>query len=271
MTMPEIPDDLKVAQQDEDGPPLKVAICLPTHDMVPAGFMYDLANMAAFSGMTLIADDVADMSLMMMQGTIIQASREKLAQDALIADCTHLLWLDTDMRFPKDTLIRLLNRNKPIVGINYSKRKAPPDYTAFSSIDYNPETGRWGTKLPTRPDDYGLQEAAAIGFGVTLIQSRVFWDIADEEAGPGKPFFDFTHIGKGADWKGEDVYFCEKAKAAGYTTYVDADLSKRCAHVGQFEYRLDHVHAVEEAQAMDPHRTNVMVHGPEALEELNGS
>jgi hypothetical protein len=35
---------------------------------------------------------------------------------------------------------------------------------------------------------------------------------------------------------GEDIYFCNKAKAAGFDVWVDHDLSKEIAHIGIFHF-----------------------------------
>jgi hypothetical protein len=35
---------------------------------------------------------------------------------------------------------------------------------------------------------------------------------------------------------GEDIYFCIKAKDAGFDTWVDHDLSKGIKHIGQYVY-----------------------------------
>lgn len=218
------------------GPPIKVAICIPTHDMVPAGFMYDLTQMVGVWCATAVADEVSDLAINMVQATIVQAGREELAQQALLTDCTHLLWCDSDHRFPKDALHRLFAHNKDIVGINYSTRRFPPEYVAFEEIDTESRTLK---KLVTDENSTGLQKAAAIGFGLTLVKAKVFWEME-------KPWFDFKWIGPGADWQGEDVHFCTKARELGYEILVDADLSKECTHIGQFQYRLEHATVIEE-------------------------
>jgi hypothetical protein len=221
---------------DEQAPPIKVAICLPTHDMVPAGFMYDLTQMVGVWCATAVADNVSDLSMNMVQATIVQAGREELAQQAIVTDCTHLLWCDTDHRFPKDALHRLFKHNKDIVGINYATRRFPPEYVAFEEIDTEARTLK---KLVTDENSSGLQKAAAIGFGLTLVRAKVFWEME-------KPWFDFKWIGPGADWQGEDVHFCRKAAELGYDIWVDADLSKECTHIGQFQYRLEHATVLAE-------------------------
>lgn len=232
--------DVEEKQEEEKRIP-KVAICMPTHDMVPAGFMYDLANMVGFTAASGVADGIFDLAMNMNQGTIVHTSREDLAQQALMTDSDYMLWLDTDHRFPKDSLIRLLNHNKDIVGINYCTRRFPPQYVAFEEIDL---PNRLLKKLVTDENSTGLQKAAAIGFGLTLIRSNVFWDMAED-----KPWFDFKWIGPGADWVGEDVHFCQKAEKYGYDVWVDADLSKECSHIGQFNYRLDHAAVIADEAA----------------------
>lgn len=243
MTNPDItPEDLAALEAqavplgEEGTPPIKVAICLPTHDMVPAGFMYDLTEMVGVWCATAVADGISDLAINMVQATIVQAGREELAQQAILTDCTHLLWCDTDHRFPKDALPRLFAHNKDIVGINYSTRRFPPQYVAFEQVDAETRTFK---RLVTDSESTGLQKAEAIGFGLTLVKADVFWEME-------KPWFDFTWVGPGADWEGEDVHFCRKARELGYDIWVDADLSKECTHIGQFQYRLDHVEAIEE-------------------------
>lgn len=257
--MSEIPTLTLEDVRDPDAterPAMKVAICLPTHDMVPAGFMYDLAQLVGLTAASAVADNVFDLAVNMNQGTIIHASREDLAQQALMTDCTHLLWMDTDHRFPKDALLRLLSHNKDIVGINYSTRRFPPDFVAFEEIDLE---NRRSKKLVTDASSTGLQKAAAIGFGLTLIRSRVFWAMSED-----KPWFDFEWIGPGADWKGEDVHFCQKAAEHGFDTWVDADLSKECSHIGQFQYKLEHASVITEEQrkeareAMAEHKRKII-------------
>jgi len=251
----ELEKTVPVIGQGDDAPPIKVAICLPTHDMVPAGFMYDLTQMVGVWCATAVADGHSDLAINMVQATIIHAGREELAQQAILGEATHLLWCDTDHRFPKDALHRLFMHRKDIVGINYSMRRFPPDFVAFESIDVE---NRKLKKLVTDENSTGLQKAAAIGFGLTLVKTEVF--LAME-----KPWFDFTWIGPGAEWTGEDVHFCQKATELGYDIWVDADLSKECTHIGQFQYRLEHAACITEEQREEYREAD---EGEPALEQV---
>ena len=111
---------------------LSVAVCLPSRDQVCTGFMNDAFRLAGYFG----AKDVskgAKLWLFTSQGTLIANQRQELVFEALQAGCSHILFLDTDMRFPKDTLDRLLAHDEPIVAANYATRRMPVKTVAFSS------------------------------------------------------------------------------------------------------------------------------------------
>jgi hypothetical protein len=80
-----------------------------------------------------------------------------------------------------------------------------------------------------------------MGFGIVLIEARVF------EAMP-KPWFLFEYVetDDGPTFRGEDIYFCEKAKAAGFHPLVDHDLTKETAHVSSFPLTWESAVAIEE-------------------------
>lgn len=206
----------------------KIAIAIPTHDMVPALFMYDVAALAAYT-VAAMPEDVP-FGITMVSGTYVHAARQELADLALADGATHVLWLDSDMRFPRDSLVRLLKHNKPIVGINYAKRGVPSDFVAIK------EVGMPGEKLITGEDSTGLEEVEALGFGCVLMKTEVLRYLPDPKI---TPWFQNEHLGDGR-WMGEDVFFCRLLREARVSLLVDHDLSKACAHIGQFEYRCEH-------------------------------
>jgi hypothetical protein len=51
------------------------------------------------------------------------------------------------------------------------------------------------------------------------------------------PLFQFTQGGaEGVMTETEDVFFCRKAREAGFDIVIDHDLSKQCAHLGDWEF-----------------------------------
>lgn len=208
---------------------VRLLIALPTHDMVPAGFMFDYGNLMAYLGTVPQIEQVSSLVV----GTYIHNARNELASVAVKLDVTHILWLDTDMRFPKEAGIALIVRQKPIVGINYPTRTVPhvPIATKVTNIDQKSERPE---KLFTFKDSTGLEEVEAIGFGLVLMETRLLGDLE-------YPWFALPWNKEIKQMIGEDVYFCEKLREAGHKIYVDHDLSKACAHIGQVQYTNEHV------------------------------
>lgn len=204
---------------------MKVAICVPCRDTVMTGFAFDLAKLCAYEGVTRCAKG-GSLMIYQVPGTLIFNQRERLAEEALKDGADAILWVDSDMRFPKDALEILLSRNLPIVGVNATTRRFPVKPTA---LDIDPETNDL-VKVDSKGKT-GLEQVMGVGFGMVLIKKEVF------EAAQ-KPWFWFEQTDKGGII-GEDIYFCAKAFDAGYKTVIDHDLSMHIRHIGTYEYGWD--------------------------------
>jgi hypothetical protein len=217
---------------------MKIMVAIPSHDHVPINFAYDLAQMMAFTAANM--PEEASVALTLCSGTYVHSARNDLAKMAVEGGSDFVLWLDSDMRFPKDTLFRLMFHNKDMVGINYSHRKIPPRFVAIKSI-------KPPVRLVTGPDSTGLEDVAAIGFGAVLMRGSMLRKMAEQATGP---LFWFT-INEDGGMVGEDVHFCLLARDAGFEVFVDHDLSKECSHIGSFEYRVEHAEALLEEEAAE--------------------
>jgi hypothetical protein len=206
---------------------MKVAICVPCRDTVMTGFAFDLAKLCAYEGVTRCAKG-GSLMIYQVPGTLIFDQRERLAEQAIKDGADAILWVDSDMRFPKDSLQILLSRKLPIVGVNATTRRFPVTPTA---LDLDHETN--DLVKVTSKDKTGLEQVMGVGFGMVLIRKEVFEKTQ-------KPWFWFERTDKGGTI-GEDIYFCAKAFDAGYKTVVDHDLSKHIRHVGTYEYGWDDV------------------------------
>lgn len=225
-----------------DMPPEKkrVIVCVPTHEMVPHQFAFDFANMI---GYTLAAvGDQLDIVTNVVAGTYVHKARQQLVDEAIDIGCNWLLWVDSDMRFPKDALIRLMAHKEEMVGINYASRGVPTRFIAIERTRINHlEDGLGGKLLETWPESTGLEEVEALGFGMVLMQAQILTRLPENE-----PWFWFGRSDSGETHVGEDVWFCTMARKAGVKIYVDHDLSKDCAHCGTLEYKLEHAQAMAE-------------------------
>ena len=204
---------------------MKVAICVPCRDTVMTGFAFDLAKLCAYEGVTRCAKG-GSLMIYQVPGTLIFNQRERLAEEAIKDGADAILWVDSDMRFPKDALEILLSRDLPIVGVNATTRRFPVVPTA---LDIDPETNDL-VKVNSKGKT-GLEQVMGVGFGMVLIKKEVF--LAAQ-----KPWFWFEQTDKGGTI-GEDIYFCAKAFDAGYQTVIDHDLSMHIRHIGTYEYGWD--------------------------------
>jgi GT2 family glycosyltransferase len=171
-----------------------------------------------------------------MAGTLIFDQREGLVKAALAEGCTHVLFIDSDMRFPPDIISIMLSREVPIIGVNAVTRRKPIVGTALNlELTRDDETGeikktRW-MKIDSRGKK-GCEQVTAVGFGATMIAKEVFEKIKN-------PWFNVEWSTRGII--GEDVYFCLKALDEGIPVFVDHDLSMHIGHLGTSENRWEDV------------------------------
>lgn len=205
-----------------------LAIGTPCQDSVSAGYAHDLARLVG-----CIAATRPDITITVLQsrGTIIPAQRASLVKAAQQHGATHLLWLDADMRFPEDTFFRLLSHGEPIVACNYATRRHPIIPTAEV---------RGEGHLMTLADDLSLVEVSHCGMGVMLVDMAVYAQLP-------APWFALGYSPKDDNYAGEDVFFCRKARDAGFPVLVDQATSQLVRHAGEMEWTHAHTHVTRDA------------------------
>jgi hypothetical protein len=211
-----------------------IAVCTPARDMVHTMYSYDLVNMVAYH--TINTNDAV--SLKISQGTLIANQRAELSLDAMAEGCTHILFIDSDMRFPQDMIERLLKHDLDIVATNCARRRMPTGPTAQLYKENGERELVW-----TMPESTGLQEVGSVGMGVMLIKANVFSALAE-------PWFETPWRVDKRGYIGEDVFFCQKAAAAGFKIWIDHDVSKEIGHIGTFEFKHDHTWVMKEIKAV---------------------
>lgn len=195
----------------------RLAICLPQTETVRMEYARSLATMMLHLGNVEIPD-LRNVDIFGGTSSIVPMVRQTIADRAIARHATHLLWIDADHSFPGDTAHRLLAHERPYVGINATTRQYPVQATAMKRRD---------ERLRTTQHSKGLERVYRVGLGIALIEARVFLAVP-------RPWFMVEYIDDedGTRFRGEDIYFCEKAKAAGFQPMVDHDLTKETAHIG---------------------------------------
>ena len=124
-----------------------------------------------------------------------------------------ILWIDTDMKFPPDALIKLWNRKQDIAGCDYRARNDP----------FDPK----GAYLDGKDHrlDHGMHKMSRLPGGFILVKLDVYrkmarpWYKAPVEEGDAR----------------DDYHFCDKAREAGFDVWCDMDLTPQVMHRGEYD------------------------------------
>lgn len=190
---------------------MKTLIAVPCMDQVPALFCGSLAQM----------QKPENCFFAMKIGSLIYAARNDLATMALQSECDYVFWLDADMVFKPDTLIRMmdtLQKNDLDILTGLYFRRVPP-YTPvlFDKLDMSGDVCDW-SEFKEIPE--GLFEVGGCGFGCVLMKTDVFFDVQSKHGNMFAPIAN----------NGEDIAFCWRARDCGYK--IVCDPSVICGHVG---------------------------------------
>lgn len=191
---------------------MKILIAVPCMDQVPSLFAQSLSTL----------NRVEDCAVAFQMGSLIYTSRNNLAAMAVERGMDYVMWLDSDMVFPPDTLKRLWdNRDKGdiITGIYY-RRVEPFKPVLFDHLDITENGCDW-TNYDNYPEDR-IFEIEGCGFGCVLTPTSAFIDVMSKFGNM------FAPIGG----VGEDLSFCWRARQCGYK--IIADPSIQCGHVGYY-------------------------------------
>lgn len=202
---------------------MKVVIGVPYRDLVHATFAQCLAGLVGYS----VARGV-QVQCVFTDGTLIAPQREDIAQQAIHMGADYIMWIDSDMAFPVDALVHLLAHKADIVATNYCTRREPCYTVAFR--------GEFSDNVYTEESSTGLEEVDSCGMGFMLTRVDVFKKL-------DLPWFEINYNRETKATTGEDIFFCRKARAAGYQILIDHDLSKEIGHLGIFEFRHGHANA----------------------------
>ena len=154
-------------------------------------------------------------------GGYVDVNRNQIIKRA--GDATHLMFIDNDMQFPEDGIMRLLKHDKDIIGGNYNVRLDPTSETFSGSTVKMLVDGKSVsmTKLPTK-----LFKCYAVATGFMLIKMEIFKKLKE-------PYFD-AWIDKTGLHYTEDIDFCRKAGEKGFEVWCDPSIPIK--HIGSYAY-----------------------------------
>jgi len=185
-----------------------ISICIPSKGITDPAFAVALRLLQ----LPLEKEDRYE--VLQVSGADVAVARNNLAGRAA---GDYILFIDDDVLLPTDALVKLISHNKDIICGLYYSRQEP----FFPQIYYKNKESKDRYDAVFEPE--GLIEIDACGGGCLLIKKEVFDKLE-------KPYFHYIPRGEKTLRKGEDLYFCEKAKEAGFKIYCDT--SVKCGHMG---------------------------------------
>lgn len=179
--------------------------------------------------------------------SIVQWARSVIAGKFLASDCSHIMWIDSDVVWTPNDFIRLLGfgANLDVVGATYAIKSDKPNHFFL-----NPLPDEKGNLVV---NGFGCIKIRSIGLGFTLCKRAVV-----EKVAAGKPIVHDDHNGASypdlfrvdrvvdangrATPRGEDVAFFDDVREAGFDVWLDP--SVKLGHCGMKVYSGDPITAL---------------------------
>ena len=169
--------------------------------------------------------------------SVVSRARNLLVKDMIDSDATDLLFIDSDINFEPDDILRLMawgaDPKKGIVAGVPRTRSENKVYIADLDYDENGELTMNGM---------GLVRGKRVATAFMLIRREVFeqmmaahpeWVYKDQRSDRMIPcLFDFKLTEEG--YIGEDFLFCDRARELGFEVWIDPTI--KLGHMGVQEY-----------------------------------
>lgn len=193
---------------------MRVALCMPCGDTI----MTDCAT-SMWAQLAFILRERKDISLFLIneKQTILEVGRHRLVMEAMKLRAQAILFVDSDMVFSYDSLSRLVDADKDIIGVQAVMRAEPH---ASNCYDFDDKPVLYSDEI---------KKIKYIGTGLILVKTHVFEKI-------GLPYFKSTYNKDNGRWQGEDLNFCDRAREAGFDIWNHGPLSKKLEHIGSKKY-----------------------------------
>jgi hypothetical protein len=206
-------------------------------------------SLLRFSAMAVTKGLTLSVSTMVKESLITRARNNLMAQMMTNKNATHFMFIDADIRFEAESIFKMIECDKDVIGGLYPKKGLPIDYC------FNPQ-------LHTQVEE-DIFSVDTIGTGFLLFKRHVYEKLIQahpeckyiDEVGLSKEFepmmysiFDvkINHQGR---YLSEDWLFCHRWKALGGEIWAHSKVLLN--HIGHFEYvgSLERIEEVKQAQS----------------------
>ena len=194
---------------------MRTLVAIPCMDTVPTSFMKSMLRLMS----------VGETQISFRVSSLVYDSRNQLAAEAVTQGYDRILFIDSDMVFQPDLLIKLskdLDEGREYVSGLFFRRKPPFTPVIYKKLEYS----RDGLKIDMTLDQYfdypreSVFEIEGSGFGAVMMTTALINKVGEKFGHPFAPEMGF----------GEDLSFCWRVKQLGIPMYCDSRI--RVGHVG---------------------------------------
>ena len=200
---------------------MKTLIAIPCMDSVPVPFAESLLNLTK----------PPQTAVCFRANSLVYDSRNLLLLTAIDNHFDRVLWIDSDMDVPMNTLVKLSedmdNLQCDMVTGIYYQRKPPYDPVFFERIDEPTLVNGIPTRNIDTYKDHPQDKPftiAGCGFGCVMTSVKLLKNIWDTYHNAFLPF----------PWAGEDISFCHRMNLSGIPIYCDPSVV--CGHIGSYTF-----------------------------------
>ena len=199
----------------------RTLIALPCYGSVDPDFMKCMLEM----------DKPENTSFAVIKNTLIYSARNMIAENAIRYGFDRVFWLDSDIIFEPDTLMKLsadMDNGYDFISGVYFMKTTPTKPVVYSDLWYTVtqnEATAGATNVINIPDR--IFECAGAGFGCVMTSVLLLKKLVERYGAPFTPMMGLS----------EDLAFCWRAKQTGFDLWCDGRI--KCGHIGSYIYTGD--------------------------------
>ena len=162
----------------------------------------------------------------------IDRARNFCAGLFLDSDCSDMVFVDSDLQFEDDAILKLIKHDRQLIGTAYRLKQEHIHYPIV--LDFSHENN-------CKEEETGLVYVKSMPTGLMRIQRSVFeelikhYDMKCDDQGLYQFFRTGTVFSETNSWFGEDAYFCKIWRDMGKELFVCPDINT--THIGSMEFK----------------------------------
>ena len=204
----------------------KVLIATPSYDgRLDVWYTNSLVNSIRLG----LANEVAFIPVFISFDALVQRARNDSLAIGIENDFDDIIWIDSDIEWDPEWLLKLLNYEEDVVGGTYPRKSLSESYV----VKCDPEILKALDK-----DSTDLIEVEALGTGFLKMSRKAaqyLWDTSEVAESDGKAsHMAFEVITKDGKLISEDITACNKLRDGGFKIYLDPTMT--CNHSGALKF-----------------------------------